>query len=260
MKQHQHDRFFPFEPMAGCKDIQEVGRQKNLRRHFDDTSKMVCGLNELMAAPNCIIYSIGGNNQWEFEQDLLLRTNCHIHTFDCTGPRPRFQVPQHERLHFHHKCLDAKPWVPSEPCNEESPADSMCGPHETLQQLQAGLGHERLDLLKMDIEGFEIKLLQSWWVDQRKGDSAYFYPNQLIMEVHYRAYPSMFKDLASPLVLQHTEHSQQVNNAEFATAVDYVTVQNQLLGLGYVVVSRTDNPMCKHCSELVLVRVADSLH
>ena len=33
----------------------------------------------------CIIYSIGGNNEWQFELDLLQRTKCHIHTFDCTG-------------------------------------------------------------------------------------------------------------------------------------------------------------------------------
>lgn len=259
MRSHAHDRFQPFSPMADCKDIQEVGRIKKTKG-FDDTSKMICGLKDFLETPDCIIYSIGCNNQWMFEEDLLKRTNCQIHTFDCTGPRSRFQEPQHERLHFHHKCLGSEPSVPKTECNENSPANTMCGPLETLEQLQASLGHDRLDLLKMDMEGFEINLLNSWWTNLKVGKPTNVYPNQILMELHYRAYPTMFKLLASPLLLEYEEdHKQMVKTFEFATAVDFVTLAKTLLEMGYVVVARDDNPMCKHCTELVMVRIAESL-
>lgn len=34
--------------------------------------------------PSCVIMSIGGNNQWAFEQAVAGRTKCQVHTFDCT--------------------------------------------------------------------------------------------------------------------------------------------------------------------------------
>lgn len=267
MRSYTHDRFLPFTAMATCKDIQEVGRDKGAARGFDDTSKMVCGMQDFASSPDCIIYSIGCNNQWKFEEALLELTTCHIHTFDCTGPRSRFEVPQHERLHFHHKCLASEPSPgPAEPCDEKTPQNNMCGPLETLQQLQSSLGHGRLDLLKMDMEGFEINLLRSWWGSHRRSKSGEstandVYPNQILMELHYRAYPNMYKQLASPVVLEHEEENSHLATIfEFATAVDFVTLTHELLEMGYVVVHRDDNPNCKHCTELVLVRVADSLY
>jgi hypothetical protein len=75
----------------------------------------------------------------------------------------------------------------------------MCGLVETLQQLQASLGHKRLDLLKIDCcEGFEIDMLQSWWQanqqQQTGGDESttrHILPNQILMELHYYSYPGM---------------------------------------------------------------------
>jgi len=61
-----------------------------------DASKIICGLAELQKAPHCIIYSMNGNNQWAFELDLLERTPCQVHTFDCTGPAIRFQKLPHD--------------------------------------------------------------------------------------------------------------------------------------------------------------------
>ena len=75
----------------------------------DDDSKIVCGINLLKKGKeeeqeqhlqrqqhnnnNCVIYAIGGDNQWDFELDLLDKTPCEIHTFDCTGDIKRFQIP-----------------------------------------------------------------------------------------------------------------------------------------------------------------------
>ena len=40
------------------------------------------------------------------------------------------------------------------------------------------------------------------------------------------------------------------------TAMDMVRFQGNLLRMGFVVAHRDDNPYCKHCTELTLIRVA----
>ena len=34
----------------------------------------------------CVVISIGSNGEWEFEEDIVKRTRCTVHTFDCTVP------------------------------------------------------------------------------------------------------------------------------------------------------------------------------
>jgi hypothetical protein len=100
---HTHKRFFPFQPMSTC-NYTCIGGSCG-----KDTSKIMCGTEQLSIErkKECIVYSVGGNNQWEFENDILRLTSCHIHTFDCTGNEARFQVPNNDRLTFHHICLGA---------------------------------------------------------------------------------------------------------------------------------------------------------
>jgi hypothetical protein len=150
----------------------------------DDTSKIVCGLEELnkeatIKTDTCIVYSIGGNNQWEFELDILSRTTCDVHTFDCTGPRSRFQVPNNPRLHFHHACLSAYPELVGEPR-----PGFMRGQIWTLLKMQQRLGHKRIDLLKVDIEGWEFPLFESWPdLYRTKESERILLPMQLLVEV-----------------------------------------------------------------------------
>ena len=84
-RQHTHRRFDAFAVMGkGCEQ-QCIGG--SCRQY---TSKITCGVTqENMVAP-CVVYSIGGNNQWQFEQGILDHTPCDVHTFDCTGPITRF--------------------------------------------------------------------------------------------------------------------------------------------------------------------------
>ena len=47
-----------------------------------DGDKITCNLAD---EENCLIVSIGSNNDWSFEEDIFNRTtNCQVHTFDCT--------------------------------------------------------------------------------------------------------------------------------------------------------------------------------
>ena len=135
---YNHERFFPFEKMTHCKSTTCIGGDC-----ATDLSKFVCGVDQLKAG--CVVYSIGGNNQWEFELDLVKKTPCHVYTFDCTGPKSRFQVPNHPRIHFHHVCLT--------PYSGTDKFEGMEGEAWTLLEMQQNLGHSRIDLLKMDVEG-----------------------------------------------------------------------------------------------------------
>eukprot|EP00977_Amphora_coffeiformis_P005467 scaffold1166_cov103-Amphora_coffeaeformis.AAC.1 len=151
LKRHTRERFQFFREFsdAQCGPSACVGGQCH-----EDEAKAVCGFDTLQQSHDCIVYSIGGNNQWRFELDILERTHCQVHTFDCTGDLGRFQVPNHNRLHFHHICLGTKYETGTLKGEGNCVEGNKCGETWTLLQMQRELQHKRIDLLKMDIEGF----------------------------------------------------------------------------------------------------------
>ena len=181
MNKHDHARFAAaFPAMTDCQKSCIGGPC------LSDESKIVCGLDRLQK--DCVVYSIGGNNQWQFEWHILSQTPCHVHTFDCTGPPSRFTKPVHDRLSFHHVCLGSEylPYNQDEPCQAN---DAVCGPVMTLRQIQVMLGHEQIDLLKMDVEGYEWPVFESWpvlssTISSNKDDV--ILPMQVLVEIHTR--------------------------------------------------------------------------
>jgi Methyltransferase domain len=63
-----------YPPVAHPKE--RVGRAS-------DESKITCRVRKMN--PSCIVYSLGGNNQWAFEQDVLNQTDCEVHSCLHTG-------------------------------------------------------------------------------------------------------------------------------------------------------------------------------
>ena len=106
-------------------------------------------------------------------------------------------------------------------------------------------GAQRIDLFKIDIEGYEWPLFESW---PELGDTNQVadmvLPEQILVEVHYR---TQMVDLWPP---GHTGGSDE----DFKSAQDIVKLQEHLLITGYAVAVRDDNKRCKHCTELTLVR------
>lgn len=198
----------------------------------NDESKITCGLRRL--EQGCVIYSIGGNDQWAFEIDALEKTPCSIHTFDCTGPARRFHPPKHERLHFHHLCLGSEQDAAPKKCLGKYMV--KCGPTWTLGQIQRNFGHRQIDLLKMDIEGWEWPLMDSWAETTTEGSNQMLLPMQVNVELHTKALVDKTKILEW-------------------TPVEVATMYQRLLRIGYAVVVRDDNMACPHCSELTLLRV-----
>jgi hypothetical protein len=231
----KHARFFPFEPIATCRQEEAVGGAAK-----SDKSKLMCGLENLQT-PGCVIYSIGGDNNWDFERDLLLKTKCEIHTFDCTGPKERFdRQPTDARSHFHHICIGHV----AAPAHECSHDHALCGESMTLDQMQTMLGHTAVDVLKIDVEGWEVPILRSW-----AANTSTKLPRQLLMELHWR---SQFLEVPMP-----DSRAPKENLLEVLTPRETVDLCRMLIGMGYVTAERDDNISCDHCSELTLINVKE---
>lgn len=120
-----------------------------------DGEYTVCYLDAL-DYPECLVYSIGANNMYAFEDTLLVKTGCQVHTFDCTKPYERKSTNRHT---LHLTCLGDKGSVAGKLSAE---VNALGGKIEVLEDVMKELRHTHVDLLKIDIEGFEYSVLADW--------------------------------------------------------------------------------------------------
>ena len=77
---------FNVDPLFSCPHIRKVGGH-------GDGSKWVCDPHRLRRYDDCLVYSIGSNNNYEFEYglvELIGANHCEIHVFD---PNPKYERP-----------------------------------------------------------------------------------------------------------------------------------------------------------------------
>ena len=111
-----------------CPDLRAFGS--------GDDEKRFCWSDELVSGDTCMVFSIGGNNQWDFEQVMANKTKCAIHTFDCTIT-PRIPEDIKDRVVFHKICV----------------GNSKSGPlYQSMDKLYELAGNKRVDFFKMDVE------------------------------------------------------------------------------------------------------------
>jgi hypothetical protein len=218
-----HRRFDLLSPFLGCPD----GAKPTRFGSAHDGGKLIC--QNLLSAPDCVIYSLGSRNDYAFEEDIIARTKCTLVTFDCTVDGRNI----HARHIFRKFCLGSKAKMEASPSNWTT----LSGAMETL-------GHTRLDLLKIDIEGAEYDVMGEWRQDDRN------LPRQIAMELHYSGIyygtPS-FRNPRDMTNLLWPLHDMRLT--------DLSLFVSHLVGAGYGIVSREDNARAHHCSELTLVRV-----
>jgi FkbM family methyltransferase len=109
--------------------------------------RWVCDPYHLRFHKQCLVYSIGSNNQFDFENGLLAQyPHCEVHTFDHTSspPGPR----DNQAVNFHSLRL--------------STFDDMDSHNITLPTAIKLLSHTGrwINILKIDIEGDEYKVLR----------------------------------------------------------------------------------------------------
>ncbi|KAF8890931.1 methyltransferase domain-containing protein [Infundibulicybe gibba] len=134
--------FFP--PAYNCPhEVERLGA-------LGDGGKWVCGLSRVESKPDCVVYSFGINYESSFEAEILANTeNCEIWGYDFSVKSFGPQIPSSlaHRTHFHAFGLSGS--------DKHGPADDP--KMYTLDSLMKMNGHTHIDILKIDIEGWEFE-------------------------------------------------------------------------------------------------------
>lgn len=156
------DIWFLYEPLWSCPDIELVGT-------FHDGIKWVCELRKLRKG--CVIYSFGSNGDDQFERDIIEKTYCKVFTFDPTlSYEKELLLSQKVRENFHKIGLAA-----------EDGLLEIGGVKRNVQNLKSimnDMKHKRIDILKIDIEGFEYDVFE------QLSSTGFPYIGQILVEVH----------------------------------------------------------------------------
>lgn len=204
--------------VPSCCDLRGFG--------FGDGAKVMCANAASFPKPagtsskNCWVLSLGCGGKWSFEQGIVLRTDCHIHTFDCTRD---FKVPKslRDRVTLHKKCVGQR---------GSDRFDGFLGWKEMLDLVRNSTpGLPRMpSTVKMDIEGWEVPVLDELIATRTK------LPEQIAMEIHNGHSTKYGRGFADP----------EATRKWFAKMEE----------AGYRLVHRADNPYCEKCSEVTIVQ------
>lgn len=177
------------------------------------TNKTLCDVPE--DDSSCVVLSIGGNNEWDFERQIVGKTKCKVHTFDCTLP---LVVPPEisSRVTPHQLCVSQNPQTIK---FEDGRTQKFITYAEMLKYLNI---REAPTILKMDIEGHEFGVLRSVF------SSLTTFPSQIAIELHFGTLKS-------------------VEEAYLFT--------KYLWEAGYALIARIDNPTCTSCTDVLLKRI-----
>lgn len=211
-------------PLECAQPLKRYGeRTTGILAGTGDGGKWLCGVEEVLNAGSCSIFSLGSNGDFSFEELMTQVTACHVYTFDCTTVSPA-EVGSSGRIHFQQVCIDS--------------ADSADGRMKMLSTVTRELGLGSIQLLKMDIEGFEHRVLDAFLRNYRVDRTfSATLPGQISLEVHHTDLPWLPQGVQIPM--------ETLGSAFMALAE-----------MGYSLVSREDNPSCPHCSEFTYVRTA----
>jgi FkbM family methyltransferase len=126
-----------------------------------------------------ICYSGGLGEDISFELELIARRRCHVYGFDPVPQSASYvtaTVDGNDRFRFFPVGLwstdsTAEFFVPADPehvshsiSNLQGTNDSITAKCRSLRSLMEELGHPRIDLLKLDVEGAEYEVLEPVFV------------------------------------------------------------------------------------------------
>ncbi|PSC73432.1 hypothetical protein C2E20_3494 [Micractinium conductrix] len=229
----RYDRYNLFNPVVRCPkgDLVRLGSD-------GDGGKFLCG-EERLQQPGCLVMSIGSHGQYDFEEAVLKGTACEVHTFDCTYDGASLDGERHT---YHKICAGIK--------NEKRDGlQFMTLP----DMIRSAMGGRPVDLLKMDIEGFEYEVVSGFQME----DSCHF-PHQISLEVHYKQLYSM-----TDFMGKRDEWRHMLWPMHELSLGELGVFFGHFANLGYAVVSRDDNPYTGGegcCSEFTLIRVEQPAH
>jgi galactoside 2-L-fucosyltransferase 1/2 len=151
-----------------CKTQKRIGGK-------GDGGKIVC--LDAIEKDNCVVYSLGSRLDFSFENDVVTQLGCEVHTFDCTVGSPS-DTPS--GVSFHPWCIggsDTKKRISSDLGH-----GGEIGQYYTLETIMSMLHHDKINLLKMDIERHEFDVFRTLRT----------FPDQIVFETHLHNAYDMF--------------------------------------------------------------------
>lgn len=142
-----------------------------------DGGKWICDPHRI-DRNKCLVYSFGSNNQFDFEETILSKLGCEIHTFDFTASgegRP-------SAVSFHRWGLTDGTSVAKSVFASSNAAEN--GEMKNMTQIISALSHKNrtIDILKIDIDGNEYKVLTPNFFASLSESSVLL--RQILIEVH----------------------------------------------------------------------------
>jgi FkbM family methyltransferase len=177
-----------------------VGKELRLKNDIDVASIKDGGwwFTPQGLSEESIVYSLGVGDEIDFDLSIIDKYGVTVHGFDPTPSSidmlDNADLP--DRFHFHPWAVTAEdgslkfyPRLKKDGsksdvmytmiAEEETIDDVIEVPAYSLSTIAEKLGHERIDLLKMDIEGAEYEVLDGLLASPIK-------PTQLLVEFHHR--------------------------------------------------------------------------
>jgi len=161
-------RYELFQPEFNCPLLERIGT-------LGDGGQWMCGVSVVLQRPDCVVYSFGSNGNRVFEQAILETTPCRIYSFD---PNHEFgKLFKDPRNTFEPLWLHERPWKQPELAEGGKQAKV-----DHLDNIMQRLGHARVDVLKMDIEGSEYEVLKKAFRHRPRDDPLAL---QIQLESHF---------------------------------------------------------------------------
>jgi hypothetical protein len=188
-----------------------------------------------LLSEECNIFSIGSNDQWGFEEEVVQKLpNCVTHTFDCTlqNNKPR-QKPNSDNVQFYPYCIGDGEGDSNNNNNTDDKTKRFL-PYKELWERTNTTRPPKL--LKIDVEGFEFGVIPS----MLRNLPQEIWAEQIMMEVHWG---TRMVDVPSML---RTRQASEIS-LMFGQLFNYG---------GYLPVkAKYFEPGCGTCLEVLLVRV-----
>lgn len=170
---------------------------------------------------NAVVYSLGVGDSIDFDLDVIRRFGLTVHAFDPTPYAENWvrQQPVPGSFIFHPWAAasedgslrlyrrvntrgrsSAVMWTADRDAGD--PNDFIDSPAYTLQSIMDRLGHDSVDLVKMDVEGAEFEILDGL------ADTIVL-PRQLLVEFHHR-FPGIGKQRTADAIARLREYGYRI--------------------------------------------------
>nr|XP_055075563.1 probable methyltransferase-like protein 24 [Misgurnus anguillicaudatus] len=156
-------------PEVNCSMVQ--GSEENQSTYSSGHSDVFC-INHWKGKTGCVAYSFSLDGKDAVFLDTMLHLGCEVHRFDPSrrkrsGDSGRAAIKSH------------RAWIDWRRPHSRSHAGLMGNVQHRLVNIMDSLGHTMVDVLRMDLESAEWRMLESWIKD-----GTLKMINQLILTIH----------------------------------------------------------------------------